>query len=337
MPAYEELESEVIEDGLCTYCGACVAACPLFHLKWLEGRPKRPEKKAACEDCEVCYHACHRTMFDKAAIEEEIFGRHRNEDEDIGIYKRAVAAKVSDERIHEKAQDGGVVTAILLYLLDAQLIDGAILTGKEEDWMPIPMVATSKEEIISAAGTKYGASPNLLKLRTAVIDDELDNICIVGLPCHVKAVRHLQHTNFDLAPAIKFVIGLFCHGNFKYERMIEGIAERGVNKCEVEKISVSKGVFHVRTRDTELSITLKEAGGWLSEYCQTCDDYSAELADISVGSKGSEEGWSSVILRTEKGEELFSELETKGYLKTKELDNFESLKKDSMRKRQKSV
>jgi coenzyme F420 hydrogenase subunit beta len=211
------------------------------------------------------------------------------------------------------------------------------LTGKEEDWMPIPVVATSKEEIISAAGTKYGASPNLLKLRNAVIDYALDNICIVGLPCHVKAVRHLQHTNFDLAPAIKFVIGLFCHQNFEYESMIEELAERGVNKSDVEKISVSKGVFHVRTRDTELSIPLNETGGWHSDYCQTCDDYSAELADISVGSKGSEEGWSSVILRTEKGEELFSELETKGYIKTKELDKFELLKKDSLRKRQNSV
>ncbi|MEA3488694.1 MAG: coenzyme F420 hydrogenase/dehydrogenase beta subunit N-terminal domain-containing protein [Euryarchaeota archaeon] len=75
---------------------------------------------------------------------------------DWGVWKRAVAAKVSDERIHEKAQDGGVVTAILLYLLEAQLIDGAILTGKEEDGMPIPMVATSKEEIISAAVQNMG-------------------------------------------------------------------------------------------------------------------------------------------------------------------------------------
>jgi len=337
MPAYEELESEVIAGGLCTYCGACVAACPLFHLKWIDGKPIRPEKKAACEDCEVCYHACYRTVFDKEAIEEEIFGRHRKEDEAIGIYRRVVAAKVSDESILEKAQDGGVVTAILLHLLEEKEIDGATLTGRTAEWMPSPLVAKSKEEIISAAGTKYGASPNLLKLRTAVIDDVLDNICIVGLPCHVKAVRHLQHTNFDLAPAIKFVIGLFCHQNFEYERMIEGITDRGVNKSEVEKISVSKSMFRIRTRDTELSIPLKETGGWLSDYCQTCDDYSAELADISVGSKGSEEGWSSVILRTEKGEEVFSELETKGYLKTKEQDNLEAIKKDSMIKRQKSV
>lgn len=40
-----------------------------------------------------------------------------------------------------------------------KIIDGAILTGRgrereEDDWMPFPKVAKSKEEIISAAGTK---------------------------------------------------------------------------------------------------------------------------------------------------------------------------------------
>ncbi|RCV63904.1 coenzyme F420 hydrogenase subunit beta [Methanophagales archaeon] len=333
MPAYEELESEVIEKGLCTYCGACIASCPLFYLRWIDGRPKRPEKKAACVDCEVCYHACHRTAFDVGTIEGEIFGRRRREDDDIGIYRHVIAAKAKDEKIHEKAQDSGVVTAILLYLLEEELIDGAIVTGRGEEWLPSPMVAKSREEILSAAGTKYGISPNLMKVRTAVIEEELDNICIVGLPCHVRAVRHLQHINFELAPAIRFVIGLFCHKNFEYARMSAGIAKRGVKMGEIEKISISKGFFHVHTGDTKVSIPLKETTEWHSKHCLACDDYSAEQADISVGSEGTKEGWSSVILRTEKGEKVFSELEAKGYVRTKEIDDFVTIKRNSMRKR----
>lgn len=333
MPAYEELELDVIEGGLCTYCGACVASCPLWHLKWIDGRPKRPEKKAACEDCEVCYHACYRTEFEKEAIEEEIFGRQRKEDGDIGIYLRVLAAKASDERILGKAQDGGVVTAILVYMLEQKIIDGAILTGRKEEWMPTPVVARSKEEIISAAGTKYGVSPNLMKVRTAVVDDVLDNLCIVGLPCHVQAVRHLHHTKFDLSPAIKFVIGLFCRKNFEYEQMSKGIKERGVEIKAVEKISISKGFFNVHTSDTKLPIPLKETEAWHSKHCLACDDYSAELADISVGSEGSKEGWSSVIIRTEKGGEVFSEIESKGYIRAKEIDNLDYIKEKSVRKR----
>ncbi len=337
MPAYDELESEVIEGGLCTYCGACVASCPLHHLKWIDGGPKRPEKKAACEDCETCYRACYRTEIGKGAIEEEIFGRRRKGGEDIGIYRRAIAARATDGSILEKAQDGGVVTAILVYMLEEKIIDGAILTGRgreEDDWMPFPKVAKSKEEIISAAGTKYGVSPNLMMVRTAVIDEVLDNLCVVGLPCHVQAVRHLQHIKFDLSPAIKFVIGLFCRENFEYVQMSKGVKERGVEMEEVEKISISKGFFNVHTSDTKLSIPLKETAVWHSKHCLTCDDYSAELADISVGSEGSKEGWSSVIIRTEKGEEVFSEAESKGYIRTEEVVDLEYIKENAMRKMQ---
>ncbi len=335
MPAYEELESEVIEGGLCTYCGACVTSCPLHHLKWIDARPKRPEKGAACEDCEVCYHACYRTEFKKEAIEEEIFGGR--EGEDIGTYKRILAAEASDERILEKAQDGGVVTAILVYMLEQKIIDGAILTGtgREKEWMPTPVIARSKEEIISAAGTKYGISPNLLKVRTAIIDELLDNICIVGLPCHVRAVRHLQHIKFELAPAIKFVIGLFCMANFEYEQMSRWIKERGMEMKDVEKMSTSKGFFNANTGDTKLSIPLKETEAWHSKHCQACDDYSAELADISIGSDGSKERWSSVIIRTESGEEVFSELKSKGYIRTKEIDDSDHIKVNTLRKKKK--
>ena len=31
MPAYDELETEIMEGGLCTYCGACVASCLSYY------------------------------------------------------------------------------------------------------------------------------------------------------------------------------------------------------------------------------------------------------------------------------------------------------------------
>ncbi len=102
---------------------------------------------------------------------------------------------------------------------------------------------------------------------------ELELICIVGLPCHVRAVRHLQHIKFELAPAIKFVIGLFCMANFEYEQMSRWIKERGMEMKDVEKMSTSKGFFNANTGDTKLSIPLKETEARHSKHCQACDDY----------------------------------------------------------------
>jgi coenzyme F420 hydrogenase subunit beta len=43
----------------------------------------------------------------------------------------------------------------------------------------------------------------------------------------------------------------------------------------------------------------------MSPPCWYCIDYVAELADISVGAVGSEDGWSTVIVRSEIGQKLF--------------------------------
>lgn len=335
MPAYDELESEVIEEGFCTYCGACVASCPLYHLKWIDGGPKRPEKKAACEDCEVCYHACYRTKIEKGAIEEEIFGRRRKEGEDIGIYRHVFAARANDEEILKKAQDGGIVTAILTQALNENIIEGAVLVNNE-GWMPKPSVARSFDDFIAAAGTKYGISPNLIKVRTAIIDHALDNICIVGTPCHVQAVRHLQHIKFDLSPAITFVIGLFCRENYEYEQMCERVKEKGVGITEIEKISVSEHYFDVCAGGNKLSFSITEAKKWIPKHCLVCEDYTNELSDISIGCDGSEEGWSTVIIRTEKGEKIFSGLKNSGSINVKPIYDPDYVKEVSIRKRSKA-
>jgi len=51
-----------------------------------------------------------------------IFGCSRKEDEYIGIHKRAIAAKVNDTVKLVKAQYGGAVTAIMLYLLEEKSV-----------------------------------------------------------------------------------------------------------------------------------------------------------------------------------------------------------------------
>ena len=42
----------------------------------------------------------------------------------------------------------------------------------------------------------------------------------------------------------------------------------------------------------------------MSGPCKYCIDYTAELADISIGAIGSPDGWNTVFVRTEIGERL---------------------------------
>ena len=43
----------------------------------------------------------------------------------------------------------------------------------------------------------------------------------------------------------------------------------------------------------------------MSHPCHYCIDYVAELADISIGAVGSEDGWTTVIVRSELGQKIY--------------------------------
>ena len=54
-------------------------------------------------------------------------------------------------------------------------------------------------------------------------------------------------------------------------------------------------------------IPVKFIKKYAQESCFSCLDFCGELADISVGGVGSLEGYSSVLIRSEKGKKVFSE------------------------------
>ena len=63
----------------------------------------------------------------------------------------------------EVGQDGGLVSAILLYALERDIIDAALVSYLEGDgstWKAKPGVARTKEDIIASAGSRYTYSAN---------------------------------------------------------------------------------------------------------------------------------------------------------------------------------
>jgi coenzyme F420 hydrogenase subunit beta len=333
MSSYEDLEARIIDTGGCTVCGACITACPDSHIKLIENRPKRAKRTMDCVGCHTCYDACYMLRHDLIKdIEGSIVGWGRKES--IGLYRRIVAARTKDTEIEGACQNGGVVTTLLLYALDSRLIDGALVVGRDA-WAPVACIASSRDEIIRAAGTKYGVVSVLKELRAAVVDRGLSNICVVGSPCHIQSIRYLKHKGLPLASSVKLTIGLFCRENYEYACIAEKIRAKGVDISRVDRLDVSDK-FNVYVAGNKLSFPVTEAKGCVPRHCLVCQDFAAELADIAIGSSGWAEGWATVIIRTEYGERIFAEMAEKGLVEIKEIGDIGEVREIAARKKEKA-
>ncbi|MCS7139855.1 MAG: Coenzyme F420 hydrogenase/dehydrogenase, beta subunit C-terminal domain [Candidatus Nezhaarchaeota archaeon] len=334
--AFNNLMLDVIGKGICTKCGMCVSSCQVHALSMTE---EGPRKVGPCRLCEACYHSCPRSP----ALSEELLKASLKyegvEDEVLGRYINIISARTTREDVRSRAQDGGVVTTLLIYAFERGLIDGAIVASKSsvEAWRPIPKVALDVSAALEAAGTKYSSSPNLVALKDAVYGYELERLCVVGVPCQVTAAQNVRvHPKAarKIGDKIALIIGLFCMESFPHKRLVEYLALNKIDASRVSKFDIKDGKFRVYVEGSEsLSVPVKDLKGYVNEYCEVCRDLTSLYADISVGAIGSQRGWSTVIVRSSKGAELFNNAVRDGYLEVGDIGSgTDTLKKIAKRK-----
>ena len=288
-----------------------------------------PHLVGDCIECGLCYANCPRTTFSVDEMDEAIHGRTRKESEQLtGIYRAVYAARTMREDIHEKAQDGGVVTSLLSQFIEDGG-DAAIVAGLEEDkiWMPIPVMAKDKETVIECAGTKYTSSPTLIGVKNAVKEEKLGNIAVVGTACQMRGLSRLtlgKSRNKRFTDSVGLRVGLFCMETFNYGDLMDYLESNGVDPGKVTKFKIKSGrVYAYKGDEVVHKARLKKVKALVRPCCHRCDDFTSEFADISVGNVGSPGGWSTVILRTERGEKALMSAEESGLVELAPIDDFE--------------
>ncbi len=305
---WQNLAKDVVEPDYCIGCGSCVATCPVSALTRVDEKPKRT---GVCINCGICYGTCPEVV-DPASLQLPVFGAPAT-DPLLGTFTKALSAETSDANMKVRGQDGGVVTAILSSLLADGYIDAAIVTGtKDEPWYPVARVATTPEELVDCAGTKYSRGPVSLGLRDAVNMYYRRKVAIVGTPCQIVASRRMGLStpkNAHVSDAIKLRIGLFCGGVYKYGNFFKEFVgkELGLPLSEVAKFDLKPDKFIIYMKHgPSKELPIDEIKRFVDLPCRVCPSYSAEMADISVGFAGSPAGRSTVLIRTALGEEAFA-------------------------------
>ena len=146
-------------------------------------------------------------------------------------------------------------------------------------------------------------------------------IAMVGTPCEIMAASKLQY--YTDSP-IDVKLGLFCMENFSYKYFENLLEEYDLKMDDIEKFQIDKGfVFlSLKTKET-VKIPLSVAKRIIRKNCNICVELTSETSDISVGSIGSDDGWSTVIIRTEKGEEIVNGAIEQKFIEAKDLTEFQ--------------
>jgi len=100
--------------------------------------------------------------------------------------------------------------------------------------------------------------------------------------------------------------------------------EFGVKSSEINKIDTDKDNFKVKiisnstVKEIPLNYIYEKA---IRKACFSCSDYTASFADLSIGKFGSKNGWNTLIVRSERGKQVYDLAIEQGFIETIPLEH----------------
>ena len=292
--SFRDLKAKIINTGLCVRCGICIGVCPVDVIS--KDSDCYPCLNGTCIDCGICYKVCPGGEVDFKKLHKEVFNKKYKIENITGYVESVSLCNAKESRVRNAGSSGGVVTMLLLYLLEKGHIDGAIVVTTD-DHNPLisrGVLARTKEEILKAAKSKYIVTPSMEILKQIRSLD--GKFAIVGLPCQVHGIRKLANVYPELFQKIYIILGLICHYTLEPDSIKSLAHIKKINEDEIEKFEFRGGEWPGNFRFTmkdgsnknlaNLSIpfTMNWMFAFFSPYrCYRCFDGINEFADLSFG------------------------------------------------------
>lgn len=322
----------VIDNGLCSACGSCAGICPVNAIQ-MEANPAgflyASINKEKCIGCAKCLRICPSFYENIPYIVPE--------DWSDGKYLTGYVGYAVSEEIREESQSGGLVSALLTYMLKNGTIDGAVVSDFDISLQkPIPKYVSSEEDIVHAAGSYYSQVPMLNMLW----NHQDEKVAVVALGCQSESI-HLAVDRLKMKRP-EMILGLVCGWQFSME-MTNDLIRLGGGKRRKLKTFLAKekkkegwpgGVFFVDTDNNEYRLPGTKRTSLRHYYwnyrCIQCFDYNNVYADITFGDPwflldkwGHEKlkkGYTVALVRTERGQELMDSAIKAGVIVVEKID-----------------
>jgi len=315
--AYNDLESKIINSGFCTFCGACEAACPVHAITVSDGKVEHFDCSEHIGSCPICFEICpHSDTLTHATL--KFVSDSPTKREGLGYYRKILLAQAADPELRKLGHGGGVVTTLLTNAIDTGIIDSAIVSQAETDVpiKPKALVGVVPDDVFAAVGSKFFPSSVARAYGSAVYEYGKGNIAFVGVPCHVLALRKLEAWEHKISGNLKVIIGLFCFWTLSFGSMLKYLKEKyNLDQNDIKRLDIVDKLYVTTDKET-ITVPLSEVKPNILTSCETCMDFTSELADISVGTAYPLKEWSTVIIRTKAGEDFFYSAVEAGVINT---------------------
>ncbi len=328
----------VVEAGICTGCGACVACTSGSSSMLRTPLGPLPVFENTAQPSSLSYEACPGKGVDYPSLYRKHYGR-LPDDWRIGIVQKMWTGFAADPVIRRVGASGGVTTQVLIYLLEQGVIHGAVLarqgvpSPEEASWF----IARSREEILQCAQSVYIPVSMLDALPTFVPGERYAMTCV---PEQSAALRVLQHGGHEQARQVEFVLGPYT-GTALYPAAIRTLLRsKGVH--DNDAITSLKwragewpGYLEVKTASGREIRSKKVYYNFLIPFFVTQSslqsmDFANEFTDLSVGDAWSPKfealgaGFSVIAARNQRMTGILEDMQSRGLLDLTPVDPVEA-------------
>ncbi len=333
-----ELSHRILDQDLCTLCGACADLCP--YVKAHEGKIARV---FSCDrQTGRCYAACPKTGTDEARLSAHHF-QAPLPDTPLGHYRKIHMARRGTQVQQGHFQNGGTASALVMAALEQKIINGAVLTGSD-GILPRPRMVTTIQEVLDCTTSKYIAAPTVACLNRAANDGH-QNLGIVGTPCQMTGLATLRTNPLDLPDfqdITGMAIGLFCTWALDTKGFLDYLHQQGIDPSSVLSMEIppppAENVLLTLEKEVR-TLPLDEIRKRVLPGCAVCPDMTALFCDLSVGAFEADTAWNTLIVRSERGEKLVDRAVETGFLEIRPMSeaNIDNLTLAATNKRRRAL
>lgn len=349
--------SYTLRHDLCTGCGICQSACPANAISIIvkQGRfiPQVDETKCNNDKgCHRCSDVCPGLGMDLHRIAEESFtDAEIKTDRLVGRYLKCFTGHSNDYDIRYHCASGGMVSQFLIFLLEKNYIDGAVVTAfdPENELLVRSYIAHNREEVLRARSSKY-APVSLHGMAQAIKQESGTRYVIVGLPCHIQGFRKLAEIDRKLREKVAGYFAIYCSSGRTFYLTEHIFKEHGICKedltyfayrdegCLGSLVARQRRGIRVRS-NSETTLYDKDEvykerfqsyyhplrSFFIPRRCLFCIDHYGELGDVCFGDihiepyKQDTIGVNSLIVRQREWLERLMEAKGEGYITLDEI------------------